>query len=103
MFVPVGGHTLLDPAAWGKPVFFGPHTDHCAEVAGLLLAAGGSRQVRDGAELAEAMTGLLRDREALAQMGAAAHRAVAENQGAIGRSVTLIGELLRDRVRGQDG
>ncbi|HYM37860.1 MAG TPA: 3-deoxy-D-manno-octulosonic acid transferase, partial [Nitrospiraceae bacterium] len=33
--VPVGGHNLLEPALWGKPVFFGPHTDHCMEVAGL--------------------------------------------------------------------
>jgi 3-deoxy-D-manno-octulosonic-acid transferase len=25
--VPIGGHNLLEPASWGKPVLFGPYTD----------------------------------------------------------------------------
>src|SRR5438093_11676893 len=60
--IPVGGHNLLEPALWGKPVFFGPHTDHCAEVAELLIRAGGAVRVGDGVELAAKMAGLLRDR-----------------------------------------
>jgi 3-deoxy-D-manno-octulosonic-acid transferase len=102
-FVPVGGHNLLEPAAWSRPVFFGPYTDHCTEMADLLLAAGGGQRVRDGAELAEAIIRLLKDRAALQQMGSSAHKVVADNQGAIEYSLKLIGELLRDRSQGEDG
>jgi 3-deoxy-D-manno-octulosonic-acid transferase len=56
--VPIGGHNLLEPAIWGKPVFFGPYTDHCAEIADLLLRAEGGRQATDGAELATHVTAL---------------------------------------------
>lgn len=92
--VPVGGHNLLEPAVWGKPVFFGPYTDHCAEVAELLLKAGGGRRVRNGEELAGAMAGLLREPSALRTMGAAARHVVMENQGALERSLKHIGGIL---------
>ena len=97
--IPVGGHNLLEPALWSKPVFFGPHTDHCAEVAELLVRAGGAVRVRDGAELAAEMAGLLRDRAALRRMGAAARGVVIENQGAVERSLELIGRVLGSRER----
>jgi 3-deoxy-D-manno-octulosonic-acid transferase len=101
--VPVGGHNLLEPAAWGRPVLFGPHTDHCAEVAALLLSAGGGLRVTHGAELAKTIARLLTDRAALDRMGAAAHRVVAENQGATGRTLAFISDLMRERARGRDG
>ncbi len=95
--VPVGGHNLLEPAQWGKAVFFGSHTDHCAEVADLLIRAGGGLLVQTGDELASRMAGLLRNRQALQSMGEAAKRVVSENQGALGQSLELIGNVLRDR------
>lgn len=91
--VPVGGHNLLEPAQWGKPVFFGPYTDHCAEVAGLLHQAAGGVQVRDGVDLAVQMVRLLRDRAALQNMGKAASQVVVENRGALGLSLDLIGRV----------
>lgn len=98
--VPVGGHNLLEPAQWGKPVFFGPHTDHCAEVADLLLRAGGAALARNGEELASQMARLLRDRSALQKMGEAAQQVLSENRGAIGRSLDLIGKVLHERNPG---
>jgi 3-deoxy-D-manno-octulosonic-acid transferase len=101
--VPVGGHNLLEPAQWGRAVFFGPHTDHCAEVADLLIRAGGAAMVYTGNELAERMAKLLRDRVALRGMGDAARQVVLENQGAVRRSLDLIGEVLRDSGPGEAG
>jgi 3-deoxy-D-manno-octulosonic-acid transferase len=101
--VPVGGHNLLEPAQWGRAVFFGPHTDHCAEVADLLIRAGGAMMVRTGDELAGQMAKLLRDRLVLQGMGEAARQVVSENQGAVGRSLDLIGEVLRDSGSGLAG
>ena len=38
---PVGGHNLLEPAAFGVPVLFGPYTGHTRQSAGRLLDFGG--------------------------------------------------------------
>lgn len=92
--VEIGGHNLLEPAAWGRPVFFGPFTDHCAEVAQMLLRAGGGKGVRDSAQLMEELRRLLGDRHALEQMGQAARRVVEDNRGAADRSMAHVAKLL---------
>lgn len=92
--VPVGGHNLLEPAVWGKPVFFGPHTDHCAEVAALLLNARGGRVVEDARGLAQGLRELLGNSDALKRMGQAAQQVVADNQGALQRSAEIIATFL---------
>ena len=92
--VPVGGHNLLEPAVWAKPVFFGPFTDHCAEIATQLSRAEGLAPVRNGTELAEAMAQLLRNRADLQKVGMAAQQVVNENRGALQRSVDHIGKVL---------
>ncbi|MBS0171403.1 MAG: 3-deoxy-D-manno-octulosonic acid transferase [Nitrospira sp.] len=95
--VPVGGHNLLEPAVWSKPVLFGPHTDHCAEVAALLVNARGGRVVPDAASLAQALRELLGDAAVLNRMGEAAQQVVADNQGALQRSAEIIASLLPPR------
>lgn len=92
--VDVGGHSPLEPAAWGKAVVFGPHMDHFAEVAEQFLRQGAGIQVRDAGEMAEAMTALLQDRAKLAERGTAAAQLVRENQGAVARTVDLIARFL---------
>ena len=92
--VPVGGHNLLEPALWGKPVFFGSHTDHCMEVAALLTGLGGGMQVSGGQELTAGMTAQLRDRASLRRMGEAAKSVVLDNRGALQRSLDLIAGML---------
>jgi 3-deoxy-D-manno-octulosonic-acid transferase len=89
-FVPVGGHNMLEPAVWAKPVLFGVHTDHCVEVADLLLEARGACRVANGTELAAEITRLLRDRPALLAMGRAAREVVVKNRGGLERAVDLI-------------
>ncbi|WP_062487165.1 3-deoxy-D-manno-octulosonic acid transferase [Candidatus Nitrospira inopinata] len=88
--VPVGGHNLLEPAAWGKPVLFGPYTDHCAEVATMLEEAGGGRRVRDVEELVRVCGEWLADPHARERVGGAARRVVSDNQGALQRTLDLI-------------
>ncbi len=99
--VPVGGHNLLEPALWGKPVFFGSHTDHCAEIAALLADVGGGMQVPDGDALAAAMAARLRDRTSLQRMGEAAKSVVLDNRGAVQRSLDLIAGVLEQARPGR--
>lgn len=98
--VPVGGHNLLEPAAWGKPVFFGPQTDHCAEIAAKLSEAGGGIRVTDGADLAVQMARLLHDRSTARAVGAAARSVLEDNRGALQRSLEEISRIL-DGAAGQ--
>jgi len=92
--VPVGGHNLLEPAVWGKPVMFGPYTDHCAEVATLLQEAGGGRRVTGVEDLVRSMNEWLADQKARETVGQAAKRVVLDNQGALQRSLELIESCL---------
>jgi 3-deoxy-D-manno-octulosonic-acid transferase len=92
--VPVGGHNLLEPAALGVPVLVGPHTANCAEVARLLVEAGGAFVVHDAGELAARVSDLLADPQARARMGAHGRAAVEVNRGALTRLLALIEPLL---------
>ena len=94
---PAGGRNPLEPAAGGKPVLFGPHTDHCAEVAALLVNAQGGRVVQDEQDLAQGLRELLRDPAIQQRMGAAAQRVVADNQGALQRSADIVATFLPGR------
>src|SRR2546428_9168440 len=97
--VNVGGHSPLEPAAWGKAVVFGPHMDHFAEAAEQFLACGAGVMVRDTDEMAQVMTALLKDRSRLEAMGKAAYQLVLENQGALARTGALIARILEGDAR----
>ena len=92
--VPVGGHNVIEPAAWGRPVVFGPHMQNFAEVAELFLANGAARQVGAAGELEPALAGLLADPRRRAAMGAAARSVVEANRGAAARSLAEIAAVL---------
>jgi len=76
-----GIHSLLEAAAWGKPVIFGPQHTKFAEAKGL-IDAGGGFEVRNAGELRTVLDRLLGDKDALAKAGEAAGRYVRERVGA---------------------
>ncbi len=93
--VTTGGHNLLEPCAVGVPVIFGPHMFHFAEISTMVLERGAGRQVHDEAGLA-ATVALYLEQPALRQAsGEAARALVAENRGAVGRTLELISDSLR--------
>lgn len=92
--VPVGGHNLLEPAQWAKPVLFGPYTDHCEEIADLLIQAGGGRRVSTAADLTQQVIGLFSDHEERERMGRSACQVLEQNQGALQQTLEAIEQLL---------
>jgi 3-deoxy-D-manno-octulosonic-acid transferase len=80
--VPHGGQNMLEPAAQGKPVLFGPHVENFDQEATLLLSAGAARTVTDAAELERELARLVADPEERARMGTAGMAAVAAQRGA---------------------
>jgi 3-deoxy-D-manno-octulosonic-acid transferase len=98
-FAPIGGHNLLEPAAAGRPVLFGPHIGQWKAVAEELVAAGGAMAIGSEAELAGALQRLLADGGARQRMGDAARAYVHSQQGATARTLAIVGRVLDE---GQD-
>lgn len=99
--VPKGGQNILEPAAWGKAVFYGPHMDDFQGERALLEEAGAGVSVRNRDELFDGIRRLLDDPDLLRGKGEAGRRAVAANRGAAERYAAFIADALRrsDRVR----
>ncbi|MDP1571066.1 MAG: 3-deoxy-D-manno-octulosonic acid transferase [Vicinamibacterales bacterium] len=92
--VPTGGHNILEPAVFGKPVVFGPHMQNFAEIAEAFVAHEAGVQVRSAGELEAALVDLMADPVRRARLGAAARALVEANRGAKDRTVTALLALL---------
>lgn len=92
--VPSGGHNLLEPAWWAKPVIFGPHMENFRAAARLFLNAGAAIQVANADALATEAAALFEDNERRRVMGLAARSVVEQQSGAAERIVELLAPLL---------
>jgi len=81
--VPIGGHNLLEPASFGQPVLFGPHTHNFELMAENLIECGGGKRVRDREGLVNTLEELLLDPALSRAFGLAARRFVDMNRGAL--------------------
>ena len=80
--VPKGGQNILEPAAWGKVIFYGPSMDDFREEKDLLEKTGTGITVGSGNELLEGILTLLSDPEDLLKRGEAGRKMVIANTGA---------------------
>jgi 3-deoxy-D-manno-octulosonic-acid transferase len=86
-----GLHSVIEPAALGVPVTFGPRHGNAVE-AGQLADEGGAFQVTDAASLADALGRLLGAHGETA--GSAAREFVERRRGGAARNAALIDDLL---------
>ena len=91
--VPEGGSDMIEAAALGKCVAFGPHTFNFPQ-AESMVAAGVARRVNDAAELAAAFGDWLAEPEAAAEVGRQARQFVRSRQGATRRNLEMICRIL---------
>ena len=92
--VPTGGHNLLEPAYWSKPIVFGPHMENFKDLAQLFLEAQAALQVSDAGELARVAFKLLDDEAARRQMGERAKQVLEREAGATQRVLGYIREWM---------
>lgn len=97
--VPAGGHNLLEPAVFGKPIIFGPHMENFAEIAQTFVKRGGAVQLSTAPELGGVLVGLLADPVRCASLGAVARALVDANRGARRRTLEAIAQLLPPGAR----
>jgi 3-deoxy-D-manno-octulosonic-acid transferase len=82
-----GGHNILEPAYFGKPVIVGPHMENFAAIIAEFSAAGAVAQVDGAAALAGAVEALLNDPPRRDEIGGKARDLAAAKRGVAGRVV----------------
>jgi 3-deoxy-D-manno-octulosonic-acid transferase len=90
----MGGHNILEPAVFGKPIVFGPYMQNFAEISRTFLDNAAAVQVHSNRELESALLELLGDPVRRARLGAAARALVEANRGARAKTLAAIAQVL---------
>ncbi len=94
-----GGQNMIEPAAYGAAVIFGPHVWNFRDTVNRLLAEAAAIQIADAAGLETTLQRLAQDSQERERLGTAAQRFVLQQQGATARTLDLLDELLPGRGR----
>ncbi len=86
----VGGHNLLEPAASGKPVLFGPHVEKTRDEAALLRKIGGGFSVSGVTEMADIVTRLSQDKGERDDSGRKSQGVVESGRAILDRTIEFI-------------
>ncbi|OGR34069.1 MAG: hypothetical protein A3J80_07915 [Desulfobacula sp. RIFOXYB2_FULL_45_6] len=78
-----GGHNPLEPAAFSKPIFFGPDMSDFMLISKLLKDHGGTKEIRSEEELTRELDALLGNRDLQKQMGKLNHEVFVTHSGAV--------------------
>jgi 3-deoxy-D-manno-octulosonic-acid transferase len=85
-----GGHNPLEPAAFSKPIIFGPDMSNFLEIAGLLVQSNGAFQVKDANSLFKAVVLLLGNSKYANETGENAFNVFLNNKGSVEKTVKEI-------------
>jgi len=91
-----GGQNMIEPAAYGVAVCFGPQTQNFRDVVQMLLSSQAAEVVQDGAELAAFWRKCLDSPNFAQQLGNRAQEVVVGQQGATDRTVRWLVELVTE-------
>ncbi|MDP8243393.1 MAG: 3-deoxy-D-manno-octulosonic acid transferase [Candidatus Hinthialibacter antarcticus] len=93
-----GGQNPIEPAAWSKPVVFGPNMQNFRDAAAMLLREGGARQVSDARQLTSVLCELCQSEDIRNEMGERARQVVKTNRGALQRTFDVIAPVIESRL-----
>ncbi len=94
---PVGGHSVIEPASYGKPAIIGPHVFNARSVVREFLDRDALVQVDSAEALAAEVVRLHASGDAARAMGTAARDVVEENRGATERVLGILDSLAPSR------
>ena len=94
-----GGQNMIEPAAYGAAVLFGPQTWNFKETVFQMLKHDAAIQVEDQANLEREVERLVADADARSRLGAAARELILSQQGATARTIAHLDALLATRSK----
>jgi 3-deoxy-D-manno-octulosonic-acid transferase len=89
-----GGHNILEPAIFSKPILFGPHMFNFRDIADLFLRNKAAVIVHNQEDLKTNIVELLNNPDKIIELGRRAKQLVLGNQGATKRNTDFIKKLL---------
>ncbi|MBN2418348.1 MAG: 3-deoxy-D-manno-octulosonic acid transferase [Deltaproteobacteria bacterium] len=92
---PLGGQNPLEPAAWGVPVFHGPHMDDFFDAKDLLKKYDAAVEVTGPDDFAEKAVYLLNNPDLLKQKGLNAKKALIESLDSAKRHACVVKDVLK--------
>ena len=95
-----GGHNLLEPARYGKPVLFGPHTTNFRALAEEMKQKHAAIEVRDAEGLERELIQLLETPAKRREIGERARQLAADDRGVLSASMALARRYLQEDVAG---
>jgi 3-deoxy-D-manno-octulosonic-acid transferase len=95
-----GGHNVLEPARYARPIIFGPHMENFRDVARMLLDAEAAMQVAEPSALGLTVNRILSNPSLADSLGKNAQRVLHQNGGATDRVMDFIHGQLHSTVSG---
>ncbi len=97
--VPRGGQNILEPAAWGKMVLFGPSIEDFRDARDILVRVGAGIQVNGVEDLVRQVAGILSDPDSARRTGMKGREEILRHVGSARRNA----ELLEERLSANSG
>jgi 3-deoxy-D-manno-octulosonic-acid transferase len=88
--VPRGGQNILEPAAWGKVVTFGPSMEDFRDARDILVRTGAGIEVRGQDDLMEFVSQALADPQRTNDLGARGREAILKHVGSARRNAEIL-------------
>lgn len=94
--LPYGGHNIIEPAVFAKPILFGPHMFNFHDIACEFLKGDAAIMVKDREDLEMNCNALLNNEKERTRLGCNARMIVLKNQGAVEGCIYEIKRILGD-------
>ena len=95
--VPRGGHNIIEPAAYAKPIIVGPHTENFRQIISDFIKEQAVIQIQSCDALSKELKRLLSHPEQAEAMGVRACNILIANRGAAERTAAKIIDLMANQ------
>jgi 3-deoxy-D-manno-octulosonic-acid transferase len=92
--VPRGGQNVLEPAAWGKPILFGPSMEDFRDARDILVRCGAGIEVNSAQDLANSASEMLLNPQDALSRGRRGRKEVLKNVGSAQTNAQLLVALM---------
>jgi 3-deoxy-D-manno-octulosonic-acid transferase len=92
--VPKGGHNIMEPASWGKPILYGPNMDDFKDAQDLLESAQAGLLVKNSQDICERILYFHKNQTEYLEASKKALQVAVEQHDSAKRQARIIEEIL---------